>query len=106
MPSSAGHFAHMVYFTLKDKSSAKVAELVAACKEYLDKHPGTIYFSVGTLADMHRPVNDREFDVALHVVFDSQQAHDAYQAAERHLQFIEQQKSNWERVRVFDSVVA
>ena len=106
MSSSAGHFAHMVYFTLKDKSPAKVDKLVEACQKYLSNHPGTVYFSAGTLADMHREVNDRGFDVALNVVFDSQTSHDAYQAAERHLQFIEQQKSNWERVRVFDSIVA
>ena len=61
--------AHMVYFTLKDRSPAAVDKLVAACHRYLTDHPGTVYFSVGTLADLARPVNDRQFDVALNVVF-------------------------------------
>ena len=51
--------AHMVYFTLKDRSAAAIDKLVAACHRYLTDHPGTVYFSVGTLADLARPVNDR-----------------------------------------------
>ena len=81
-------------------------KLVAACKKYLNKHDGTVYFSAGVLADeFKRPVNDREWDVALHVVFKNKAAHDKYQDHERHLKFIEENKSNWEKVRVFDSVV-
>ena len=95
--------AHMVYFTLKDRSPEAIDKLVAACHRYLTDHPGTVYFSVGTLADLARPVNDRQFDVALHVVFQNRQAHDAYQVAPRHLQFIAEGKPNWDQVRVFDS---
>jgi hypothetical protein len=99
--------AHMVYFTLKDKSAAEKDKLVAACKKYLSKHPGTVYFSAGTLAeDLKRPVNDRDFDVALHLVFKNRAAHDQYQTAKRHEQFIEENKDNWTKVRVFDSVVS
>ena len=50
-------------------------------------------------------MNDRDFDVALHVVFDHRASHDAYQAAPEHLSFIEEQKENWKNVRVFDSDV-
>ena len=53
-----------------------------ACKKYLPTHPGVLHFSVGTLnPELDRPVNDRDFDVALHIVFDSKAAHDAYQVA-------------------------
>lgn len=98
---------HMVYFTLKDRSLAKVEALVAACRKYLTGHPGTTFFAVGTLVpDLARPVNQTDFDVALQVVFDSREAHDAYQIAPRHLQFIEENKPNWERVRVFDANVS
>lgn len=98
--------AHMVYFTLKDKSPEAVNQLVASCKEYLTGHPGTVFFAAGTLTpDLERDVNDRDFDVALHVVFSSREDHDRYQQAGRHLQFIETNKSNWEKVRVFDSDV-
>jgi hypothetical protein len=99
--------AHMVYFTLKDRSPAQIEKMVAACKKYLTDHPGTLFFAAGTLVpDLTRPVNQTDFDVALHVVFDSREAHDAYQQAPRHTQFIEENKPNWERVRVFDSYVS
>jgi Stress responsive A/B Barrel Domain len=97
---------HNVYFSLKDNSAAAKEKLVAACKKYLMKHPGELFFAAGTLADeLNRPVNDRDFDVALHIVFQDRKAHDKYQDAPRHNQFIEENKENWKKVRVFDSVV-
>jgi hypothetical protein len=47
----------------------------------------------------------RDFDVSLHLVFTNQAAHDAYQDAPRHFDFIAEQKANWATVRVFDAVV-
>jgi hypothetical protein len=97
---------HSVYFSLKDSSPAARAKLVAACKKYLTKHPGEVYFSAGTLAeDLKRPVNDRDFDVSLNIVFQDQKSHDQYQDAPRHKQFIDENKDGWKKVRVFDSVV-
>src|SRR5437764_1807408 len=100
------HLAHNVFFTLKDRSAAAKQQLLAACKKYLTGHPGTVFFGVGTLAEaLTRPVNVRDFDVGLHMVFANQAAHDAYQEAPRHLQFIAENKETWASVRVFDSVV-
>jgi hypothetical protein len=97
---------HMVFFTLKDKSSDAKKKLVDACKKYLSKHPGTVYFSAGTLCEeLKREVNDRDFDVALHLVFKTKADHDRYQDAPLHLQFIEENQANWTKVRVFDSLV-
>ncbi|MCA9050043.1 MAG: Dabb family protein, partial [Planctomycetaceae bacterium] len=56
-------------------------------------------------AEFERPVNDREFHVALHVVFDTKESHDVYQTSESHLKFIELGKPNWKQVRVFDAWV-
>jgi Stress responsive A/B Barrel Domain len=98
--------AHNVFFTLKDRSAAAKQKLVAACKKYLTGHPGAVFFAAGTRAEaLTRDVNDRDFDVALHMVFTNQAAHDAYQDAPRHEEFIAEQKGNWAKVRVFDSVV-
>lgn len=98
--------AHNVYFTLHDASDAAKARLVAACKKYLSNHPGTVFFACGPLAtELRREVNDLNFDVALHLVFESQAAHDAYQEAPLHDQFIEENKATWKQVRVFDSLV-
>jgi len=99
--------AHMVYFTLQDRSPAQIEKMVGACKRYLSDLHGTLFFAAGKLVpDLTRPVNQTDFDVALHVVFDSREAHDAYQQAPRHNQFIDENKPNWDRVRVFDSYVS
>lgn len=98
--------AHDVFFTLKDRSPEAKANLVAACKKYLTGHPGTVWFAVGPLAEeFNRDVNDRQFDVALHLVFKDKAAHDQYAKAERHMKFIEEMEATWEKVRVFDSYV-
>jgi hypothetical protein len=99
-------FAHSVYFSLNDNSDDAKQELVAACKTYLSAHPGTVFFAAGVLAkECDRPVNDRDFDVALQVVFKAKAAHDEYQKAEQHLKFIKENRANWKKVRVFDSYV-
>ena len=98
--------AHDVYFSLNDASPAARDALVAACKKYLTGHEGTVAFSAGVLAaELNRPVNDRDFDVALHITFASRAAHDqparrpAAQAVHRG-----EPRSNWKKVRVFDSL--
>lgn len=99
--------AHNVYFALKDDSAQSKQKLVDACKKYLTKHPGELFFAAGTRAEnLNREVNDRDFDVALHIVFEDQAAHDKYQDDKRHQQFIAENKDNWKKVRVFDSVVS
>ncbi|MFO0870327.1 MAG: Dabb family protein [Pirellulales bacterium] len=98
--------AHMVYFTLRDRSPEAIQRLLDACHKYLSGHPGTVLFAAGTLTpDLTREVNDRDFDVALQLVFESRAAHDQYQVAERHQQFIAENRANWARVRVFDADV-
>ncbi len=98
--------AHDVYFSLKDNSSQAKEKLIAACKKYLTDHPGAVWFAVGPLAEeMKRDVNDRSFDVALHLVFKNKAAHDQYSQSERHQTFIKQNTDNWKKVRVFDSYV-
>ncbi|MDP6446748.1 MAG: Dabb family protein [Pirellulaceae bacterium] len=98
--------AHMVYFTLTDPSEGAIQELIASCKEHLSSHPGTVLFAVGRLtADLNRPVNDRDFHVALQLVFESREAHDVYQVSDRHQQFIAKNKESWAQVRVFDADV-
>lgn len=97
---------HNVYFTLHDGSDANRQKLVAACEKYLTGHPGTVWFGAGVVcAELNRPVNDLDYDVALHLIFKTMADHDAYQEAPRHVQFIEENKASWKKVRVFDSIV-
>ncbi len=98
--------AHNVFFTLADKSAANRDKLIAGCKKYLADHPGAVFFGCGVVAEeLNRDVNDRDFDVALHIVFADAASQDRYQVAPRHLAFVAECKHLWSRVRVFDSVV-
>jgi hypothetical protein len=94
---------HNVYFTLLDPTAENRRKLVESCYHYLTEHPGTVFFAAGTVADLDRPVNVRDWDVALHVVFRDCAAHDTYQAAPRHVRFVDENKATWKQVRVFDS---
>ena len=98
--------AHNVYFTLNDKSEEAIIAFIADCKTYLAVQPGIKSFVCGVLETaLDRPVNDRNFDVSLHVVFETKAAHDAYQVAPLHNEFVARQQDNWKIVRVFDTAV-
>jgi len=105
-PEPPTMLVHNVYFSLLDDSPAARQKMLDACRKYLTDHPGTVLFACGTLTpDLTRPVNDREWDVGLHVVFADRAAHDAYQTHPRHVRFIEENRASWKKVRVFDSDV-
>lgn len=96
--------AHMVFFTLKDRSPESIARFVASCDKYLTGHEGTASYSVGVIAkDVVEPVSDRDFDVALHLVFEDKAAGASYQKSDRHTKFVEENKAHFAKVRVFDS---
>ena len=95
---------HNVFFTLKERTPEARQKLVEACKKYLSKHDGEVFFSAGPLCeDLKRDVNDVEFDVALTIVFENKAAHDKYQDHKRHLEFFAECKPMFKKVRVFDS---
>jgi hypothetical protein len=98
--------AHMVFFALKDHSKESRDTFIASCEKYLAEHEGTVYFSVGTIAedkDVQEPVSVKDFDVALHVVFENKAAKAKYLASERHKQFVDENLKSFAGVRVFDS---
>ena len=98
--------SHNVFFILHDKSPEARARLILSAKTHLTAHAGVSFFAIGELAEeFDRPVNDRDFDIALHLVFPDKAHHDLYQDAPRHQKFIEESKDNWAKVRVFDSYV-
>ncbi len=95
-----------VYFSLNEPTEANKEALIKACRKYLVSEPGTLFFACGTRQEgLERPVNVVDFDVSLHLVFLSKDAHDAYQDAPLHHQFVNENKPNWAKVRVFDSNV-
>jgi hypothetical protein len=97
---------HNVLFTLKDRSQESKARLVDGCKECLASRPGTVFFAAGTLAeDIQWPISDREFDVALLLVFQDKAAHDAYQDSPQHAEFLQKHSDSWSAIRVLDCYV-
>lgn len=104
--SAEPKIAHCVYFTLKEPTSANIDALIASCDEHLTDHPGTLFYGAGPRGQAFtRPVNDAEYHVGLHVMFENMAAHDAYQASQRHVSFLETNQPSWLKVRVFDSLV-
>ncbi len=98
--------AHAVFFTLADSSASAQQSLVDDCEKYLATQPGVVHFSAGPRGEAFtREVNDKDFHVALIVIFDSRASHDAYQVHADHLEFVNRNRSNWATVRVFDAVV-
>ncbi len=97
--------AHLVFFSLHEPVVENKRKMLAACQELLTGHQGMLHFSVAECSDYARPVNDRDYDFLLMLVFDSHAAHDAYQGSPRHKQFIAQCSALWKKVRVFDAAL-
>jgi hypothetical protein len=97
--------AHMVFFTLKESNAENRRRLIDAAKEFLGGHPGEIYFSVGEMADLKEPVSMVDFDVAVHILFESKAAHDQYLSSARHHKFSAVARPLDKKVRVFDSTL-
>ena len=98
--------AHNVYFTLDDNSPAAVKAMIEDCHRCLAHLPGIVFYAAGTCSDVDRPVSDRDYDVALQVVFQDRAALDAYSTNPTHVAFMDKHGANWKGVRVFDSCVS
>ena len=96
--------AHTVIFALKDTSPVAVAKFVASCHKYLGEHKGTVSFEVGTRAeDIEEGPSVKDWEVALLLVFENKPALASYIKAPRHVAFVEENRSVFGKVRVFDS---
>ncbi len=99
--------AHVVVVALKKHTPESRAEFVKSCHKYLSDHEGTLYFAVGTIAeDLKEPVSDRDFDVVIHLVFETKSAEQKYLTDARHIKFVEENRDKFEKVRVFDSYIS
>lgn len=94
---------HYVFFSLHDASPDAVKTLIDSAQTLLAHQEGIVFFAIGSRTeDLTRAVNDTRFDVGLQIVFSDRSAHDRYQEVPEHLEFIEQNKENWSKIRVFD----
>lgn len=97
--------SHSVYFSLRDNQEPERLKLVEACRRLLAATPRSVFSSVGILGDNAAVLNDRDWDVALTVVFADKAALDTYDASPIHKKFIQENRGNWRKVRVFDAYV-
>ena len=96
-------FVHVVLFWMKPSAPAAHREQLANdCRELLSQIPGLTLIEVGHPAMTPREVVDNTYDVGLLTVFKDSAAHDVYQTHPLHLKFIERNKANWERVKIYD----
>jgi len=89
----AGHspFAHMFFFQLCDTSRDLVEHFMDLCTKYLGGHPGQRHFSVGIRAlEINRDVSGTNFEVSVHMIFNSIDDFNTYSASDSHEEFITQ----------------
>ena len=95
---------HTVYFWLKPELNAQQRAEFRRGVETLGTIKSVEKIYVGTPAKTEkRPIIDDTYSVALTLLCKDLAAHDTYQVDPIHLAFIEQFKTYWERVQIYDA---
>lgn len=98
-------FTHTVYFWLNEPdNAAHRLKFETSLKKFLNASKYTKTNFIGTPPKAIREVVDDSFTYTLVVTFESAEAQEGYQEEEVHLQFIEECKSLWKKVVVYDAV--
>ena len=95
---------HTVFFWLrKDLDSGQKAKFLTGLESLKEiEHADSVFIGKpATVAE--RPVCDGSYDFCLTVILKNVPAHDAYQAHEKHQNFIATHKNKWVRVKVYDA---
>lgn len=96
-------FTHVVLFWMKpDAPSNAVEQTLDDARGLLAKIPTVRFFNVGRPAMTPREVVDNTYSVGLLTVFTDRAGHDTYQEHPLHKEFISRNRSNWQRVQVYD----
>lgn len=109
MAYSAGlsrRLIHDTYFRLADRRPKTFNDFVESLWRYLSPqhHDGMVEFSISFRAvEMQRSVNDKEFDVLMHMVFQNVQAYSTYRSADKHNEWIDLYGALSIDRRVYDS---
>ncbi len=95
---------HTVYFWLKPELTAQQRADFRKGVESLSGIPAVDKLYVGTPAKTEkRPIIDASYSVALTVVCKDVAAHDAYQVDPIHLKFVNDFKTFWNKVQIYDA---
>lgn len=98
-----GDFVHVVLFWLHDKDR-DAESFETSVKKFIESSEYVQSMHLGSPAMTPREVVDNSYSYCLIVSFADKAAHDAYQAEQVHLDFIEESKDLWSRVQIFDSL--
>ena len=99
-------FVHDVYFRLADRRPGTFEVFVSSLRKYLSpaKHDGMVGFRLSYRAvEMKRRLNDRDFDILMHMVFETIEAYNNYRKSTPHDEWIDLYGSLSSDRRVFDS---
>ena len=95
---------HTVLFWLhKDLDDAQITKFRMGLESLKEiEHADSVF--IGRPASVaERPVCDGSYDFCLTVILKDVPAHDAYQAHEKHQNFIAAHKDQWQKVKVYDA---
>ncbi|MBD3266610.1 Dabb family protein [bacterium] len=96
-------FIHNVYFWVNEGTPpSAIDQLIGDCKTYLGSVKTVEKIQVGIPAGTPREVVDNSFAVNLIVYFKDKAAHDYYQKAKKHKDFIARNQDHWKKVQVYD----
>lgn len=93
---------HNVYFWLKEEAKEQRAEFEDALRELVKIAEIKVAHWGTPASTAERPVTDHSFDYSLVLSFETQEKHDIYQDHPDHHVFVNQCKSLWEKVVVYD----
>lgn len=98
------HFAHTVYFWLKNPDNPDDRKAFeTSLQKFLDNSAYAKTNFIGTPPQASRDVVDGSFTYSLIVTFESAEAQQNYQDEAPHKLFIEESSDLWEKVIVYDS---
>lgn len=98
-------FVHTVVFWLKEGTDeASRNQVIADCNELLTKIPTVRHLWAGVPANTPRPIVDNSYSLTLTVALDDREGHDLYQDHPLHKEFIERNKSHFDRFTIYDFV--
>lgn len=98
------HFAHTVYFWLKNpESAADRKAFETSLRTFLDNSAYAKTQFIGKPPKASRDVVDGSFTYSLIVTFESAEAQQLYQDEPPHKKFVEESSGLWTKVIVYDS---
>lgn len=96
-------FVHHVFFWLKPGNTAAENQKFEKSVSSLKEIKSIKLVDIGKPAVTDREVIDNTYSYSLLLIFDSLEAHDAYQVDPIHLQFVADSSTLWDRVLIYDS---